>query len=90
MTESFPPGFSVVYDSQEYRPLGIREHVARDGSVYPVVDWQTECPSCAVTFVIFTRMAFEQPTRRCGDCKRPGQMVRTQRRQTRPLSRSPA
>ena len=85
-TAAFPDGFVWIYDQQEYRPLRVRAHVAKDGQEVKVVDWETECPRCGVTFVVWTPLAFGGPRRRCDNCKSKTQPhVKTMRRQLRKL-----
>jgi hypothetical protein len=81
---TFPEGFEIIHDGQAYRPLGIRDHERDDGTSIKVIDWQTECPSCGVTFVVWTRMAFSTPNRRCTACKKPGLTVRQERKRAAP------
>lgn len=79
----FPPGFSVVWHGQEYRPLGIRPHTRLDGAETALIDWETDCPICGVVFVISTSILGKEPRRRCEQCKAPGRWVKTQRRHSR-------
>jgi len=80
MTALFPPEFFITYDAQDFRPLGMRDHVKRDGSTTRLIDWRTDCPSCGAVFIISTGLNFKSPTRRCTDCKAPGQTVKRIRR----------
>jgi hypothetical protein len=71
----FPEGFRIEWRGQSYRPLGTRDHTKADGSVIPVIDWETACPDCGQHFTIFTTLAFHDPRRRCDACKDPNRRV---------------
>jgi ribosomal protein S27AE len=79
----FPFGFHITHDGQQYRPLGTRDYVRVDGQETMLIDWQTECPRCGVTFVITTPLNFGSPRRRCEECKAPGRRVKSDRRKLR-------
>ena len=76
----FPAGFSIEYDQQIYRPLGIRDHVTANGRNAKVIAWLTKCPECRKEFTVITGMRFSGPRRRCDDCKAPGRPVHRRRR----------
>lgn len=71
----FPEDFSIEWRGQRYRPLGTRDHTKTDGTVIPVIDWETECPDCRQQFTIFTTLVFRDPRRRCDACKDPSRRV---------------
>jgi hypothetical protein len=65
-------GVVVVFDSQEFRCIGYVPHRKADGTETTLLGWDTECPSCGVTFGLKTTVVFRRPRRRCDACKAPG------------------
>ena len=79
-SSEFPAGFSVEWDKQVYRPVGLRKHTTKAGASVELVEWETECPRCNKVFALTTLMKFTAPRRRCDDCKAPGRRVATDRK----------
>jgi hypothetical protein len=71
---------SFEFDKQLYRFVRLGNYVNRRGKTIFVVYWQTKCPTCGVTFELFTVPDSKWPSRRCQACKAPGRKVCRERR----------
>lgn len=69
-------GFAVEFKGQLFRCVGTHLHTNKSGLSVEVVDWETDCPECGVTFALFTLKTFKEPRRRCDMCKSPGRAVK--------------
>lgn len=55
----FPDGFKVVYDKQEYWPVGTEPYTTLEGKDVTLVRWATQCPTCGVGFTITTALELQ-------------------------------
>ena len=69
----FPAGFGWNSDGQIFRPVGLRPHTRKDGSLTTLVEWESSCAKCSKPFAMTTPLQwrFRHPTRHCPECRSP-------------------
>ena len=85
----FPVDLSVMHRGQDYRLIGWRNYVRKNGTPTVLLEWATDCPCCGDGFVCTTPRHFVYPRRRCEACKTTG-LVKFPDRPRWPPKRKPA
>jgi hypothetical protein len=68
---------------QKYVCVGHRHHETRDGRWLDMLELESDCPDCGITFRLLATKSNAHRrtlTRRCTDCRRPGVPVEPRRR----------
>lgn len=78
-----PDGIIVRHDGQDYRLVGSRMHVRKDGTPTWLLLWESDCPACGDEFEAMTTRMFHYPKRFCDACRATigRQHVKTWRKQ---------
>lgn len=71
----FPPGFAIIYDGQRYMPVGLVDHIGKDGVPMKLVEWATHCAACDAPLTVRSPLVTAYFARRCAACSRPGMPV---------------
>ena len=78
---SFAPmvGTTLALDDQIYELRESRPASRNDGSPTMLLDWETVCPACKLSFVTTTGLRAKSVNRRCGSCKNSNKPVKGKR-----------